>query len=462
MTVSSSLSTQTFSCNGSTTVFTCPFRVLESSEVRGYLITISTGASVELTNGSDFVVTGVGAANAVATTAVAYSSLYQLNFRRRTQRLQSTDYRTNDPFPAESHEIALDRLTHIAQEHDADIGRALLAPEPETGITLPPASERALKFLAFDSAGGPIPAAVGDGTAASLAAYIARGLAIDGSDNVVATQRVQSPRFEGTNTDDSGTPDAVFRAARALSSGVLDGHGFRDQTTFSRAANSYAAFDAAITSGGNGTNDHIAGFQSRPVVSRSGGSLTHVYNFTSAPTFNTGSATNNYGVFCFNPTGAGTVDYNYGVYVPNQTKGSISNHAIYVAQGGHLVFFGADTQINQLLRVGTAQLILGGASTSDYPFLGYNYEPTTGKYQATDVAVTAKLDTTGFRFYGAASGTGGTACTLTELLQVKLTGAARFMPKASAPSPAAAGDVYYDSGTNKLRCYNGATWNDLF
>lgn len=32
----------------------------------------------------------------------------------------------------------------------------------------------------------------------------------------------------------------------------------------------------------------------------------------------------------------------------------------------------------------------------------------------------------------------------------------------TTPSPASAGMVYYDSGTNKLRCYNGTIWNDLF
>ena len=45
MTVSSSLSTQTFNCNGSTTVFTCPFRVLEASEVVGYLIDLAAVGS---------------------------------------------------------------------------------------------------------------------------------------------------------------------------------------------------------------------------------------------------------------------------------------------------------------------------------------------------------------------------------------------------------------------------------
>lgn len=49
-----------------------------------------------------------------------------------------------------------------------------------------------------------------------------------------------------------------------------------------------------------------------------------------------------------------------------------------------------------------------------------------------------------------------------EVVRMKKTGQMRFVPLAAAPTPAAAGDVYYDSGTNKLRCYNGSTWNDLF
>jgi hypothetical protein len=50
----------------------------------------------------------------------------------------------------------------------------------------------------------------------------------------------------------------------------------------------------------------------------------------------------------------------------------------------------------------------------------------------------------------------------TPRLRVKPNGQARFIPLASAPAGAEAGDVYYDSGTNKLRCYDGTSWNDLF
>ena len=51
--------------------------------------------------------------------------------------------------------------------------------------------------------------------------------------------------------------------------------------------------------------------------------------------------------------------------------------------------------------------------------------------------------------------------TLDELLLLKANKAVNFVPR-TAPASPAAGDVYYDSGTNKLRCYNGTIWNDLF
>jgi len=50
----------------------------------------------------------------------------------------------------------------------------------------------------------------------------------------------------------------------------------------------------------------------------------------------------------------------------------------------------------------------------------------------------------------------------TERMRVKANGQVRFIPLAAAPGSPEAGDVYYDSTTNKLRCYNGTTWNDLF
>ena len=49
-----------------------------------------------------------------------------------------------------------------------------------------------------------------------------------------------------------------------------------------------------------------------------------------------------------------------------------------------------------------------------------------------------------------------------ERLRIKSTGQVNFVGLASDPAGAAAGDVYYNTTTNKLKCYNGTTWNDLF
>jgi hypothetical protein len=52
--------------------------------------------------------------------------------------------------------------------------------------------------------------------------------------------------------------------------------------------------------------------------------------------------------------------------------------------------------------------------------------------------------------------------TRTERVRIKSTGSVRFVPLAADPSTGnEAGDVYYNSTSNKLRVYNGTSWVDL-
>jgi len=48
-----------------------------------------------------------------------------------------------------------------------------------------------------------------------------------------------------------------------------------------------------------------------------------------------------------------------------------------------------------------------------------------------------------------------------ERVRIKSTGQMRFVPLASDPSGAEAGDVYYNSTTNKLKVYNGTAWETI-
>jgi hypothetical protein len=47
-------------------------------------------------------------------------------------------------------------------------------------------------------------------------------------------------------------------------------------------------------------------------------------------------------------------------------------------------------------------------------------------------------------------------------LIVKDSGAVRYVPRATPPTSPETGDTYYDSVLDKLRCWNGLAWNDLF
>jgi len=49
----------------------------------------------------------------------------------------------------------------------------------------------------------------------------------------------------------------------------------------------------------------------------------------------------------------------------------------------------------------------------------------------------------------------------TDVLTLKPTKSVNFIPTTEPTSPSA-GDVYYSSSTNKLRCYDGTSWQDCF
>ena len=274
---------------------------------------------------------------------------------------------------------------------------------------------------------------------------------------VSAAGTITQPRFIGNNTDDSGTPDAVFRATRTLTAVPGGGgHGVRDDTTSSGgvAGTGYAAFDSQQTISAAGF-DHTVSFQSRPIVT---GNPTHVYGISHSPVFNAGAnAVNSYGMFSFNPTGAGTVQNVYGFYIPLQSKGSVSNYSGYIAQQGAPFYCGAPLQVNNLFTVGPAvPYIIGGPTVNGYPYAGYNYDPTTAKYVAADVAVTTRFDTTGWTLLSAAAGAAGAACTLVPHINVAVnTGIVRMHAYGAGTATFSATGVISSVSDARLKTLDG-------
>ena len=136
MTISSTTNTVSYTGNGSTTAFAVNyvfFGTGTSAEIEVVQVVIATGAESVKSNGSDFTVSGGSGATGTVTAAVAPASTVKWVINRATTQTQETDYVENDPFPAESHEEALDRLTAVDQEQQRALGRTAQLPDGYTG-----------------------------------------------------------------------------------------------------------------------------------------------------------------------------------------------------------------------------------------------------------------------------------------------------------------------------------------
>jgi|TARA_R100000084_G_scaffold108802_2_gene72616 hypothetical protein len=163
MTVSSTTTKSSHSGNGVLDTFAYAFKIFADDDLVVIIRTNSTGAEATKTKTTHYTVTGVGSAsggNVVFTSGNIPASGETVVIKRNLTLTQATDYVANDPFPADSHEDALDRLTMIAQQQQEVFDRAVVLPETDTAsTTIPDSVTRASKYLAFNSSGDFIAAA---------------------------------------------------------------------------------------------------------------------------------------------------------------------------------------------------------------------------------------------------------------------------------------------------------------
>tara|TARA_R100001377_G_scaffold76679_1_gene53692 strand:- start:2447 stop:5308 length:2862 start_codon:yes stop_codon:yes gene_type:complete len=157
MTVSSTTTSVSYTGNGSTTNFavTFPFQSTgTTAELTVVQRTIATGAETTLSYTTHYTVTGGNGTTGVVIAASAPANTVQWHFRRNTTTTQTVDYVTNDPFPADTHELALDRLAMAGQERDSDIAQALKYSNTFTGSASVIVPEPvASSFLKWNAAG---------------------------------------------------------------------------------------------------------------------------------------------------------------------------------------------------------------------------------------------------------------------------------------------------------------------
>jgi hypothetical protein len=245
MTVSSTTKRNSYTGDGSTTTFAYSFKIFDDDDITVILRTTATGTESVQSKTTHYSVTGVGSASGGNVVfGSAPSSAQTVVLLRQTAQTQATDYTPNDPFPAASHEDALDKLTLMTQDQQDELDRAIKLSRTNTMTSTEftvTATNRANKIFAFDSSGElAVTQEIGTftGNFAASTAYNVRDLIKDTSTNnifIVNEAHTSSGSEPLTTNANSAKYDLIVDAASAT-------------TSASAAASSATAAAASATS----------------------------------------------------------------------------------------------------------------------------------------------------------------------------------------------------------------------
>ena len=131
MTVAANNSNNTYSGNGSNKIFNFTFRILDEDQL-SVSVTDEDGIVTVKSIGGDYIVTGTGNQSGLTdyvsgnvTFVTAPLATDKVSLVRNIPLDQDVNYVENKPFPVETHERALDKLTMLMQEAFEVLGRSL-------------------------------------------------------------------------------------------------------------------------------------------------------------------------------------------------------------------------------------------------------------------------------------------------------------------------------------------------
>ena len=229
MTVSSTTVKNSYSGNGSTTVFAYTFKIFANTDLQ-VIIRSSTGTETTKTLTTHYTVSGAGDAsggNVTFTTGNTPASGETVVIRRAVPQTQAIDYIANDPFPAETHEEGLDRATMTTQQVQEELDRSIKLSRTNTMTSTEftvGATDRANKVLSFDSTGElSVTQELGTfkGDWSSGTAYVVRDIVKDTSTNnifIVNEAHTSSGSQPLTTNANSAKYDLIVDAASATTS----------------------------------------------------------------------------------------------------------------------------------------------------------------------------------------------------------------------------------------------------
>lgn len=226
MTVSSINTKNSYSANGSLTSFTYTFPINSTAELQ-VIERAANGSETVKTLNSDYSITDNGSQGGQVIFNSAPANGVTIVLLRDTNLTQETDYIANDPFPAETHEAALDKLTLQQQELQEEVDRSIKLSRTNTMNStefIVGSAERAGKILGFDNSGElSVTTTIGSnrGNWNASTTYAVRDIVKDTSTNnifMANTGHTSSGTQPLTTNADSAKWDLLVDAASATSS----------------------------------------------------------------------------------------------------------------------------------------------------------------------------------------------------------------------------------------------------
>ena len=226
MTVSSINTKNSYSANGTLTAFTYNFPINTTAELK-VIERTATGTETVKSLTTHYSITDNGSAGGTVTFSTAPANGVTVVLLRDTSLTQETDYIANDPFPAETHESALDKLTLQQQELQEELDRSIKLSRTNTMTSTEftvGSTDRAGKILGFDTSGElSVTTTIGSnrGNWATTTTYAVRDIVKDTSTNnifMANTSHTSSGSQPLTTNTDSSKWDLLVDSASATTS----------------------------------------------------------------------------------------------------------------------------------------------------------------------------------------------------------------------------------------------------
>jgi len=437
MTVSSSTNKVSFNGDGSTTVFAYSFKVFDESDLT-VILRASDGTETTQTITTNYTVSGVGDAGGGNVTMVtAPASGEQLTILREQPLTQGLDLVPNDPFPANSIEDSLDKLTFMVQQQQEELDRSIKASKTTTISTVEfveSAATRANKVFAFDGSGDlDLTQEIGtfQGDWAASTAYAVRDIVKDTNNNniyIANTAHTSSGTVPLSSNADIAKWDLLVDAAAATTS----------------------ANNAATSATAAATSATAAATSATAAATSESNAATSASNASTSETNAAASATN-----------AATSESN-AAGSESAAATSESNAATSATNASTSASAAATSATNAATSETAAAASQAAAATSE----------TNAATSATSAATNATNAATSASNASTAQTAAETAQTAAEAAQAAAELAADNFDdtylgsKSSDPTvdndggALNAGDLYFNTTSNTLKVYSGSAWQD--